>query len=894
MLMIRSTKAYNKLNLLVFLLLSILTLHKSYSQEIELRGTVKDSLKTPLNYANVVVKPTNKNKSLQYTVTDEKGLYRLYFQKGDTVIITVSYLGYIPINFEFIANKSTTKHFIMKTSPEQLDEIIIEMPVTVKGDTTTYRTDKFVTGEERKLKNVLKKLPGVEVDKNGNITVQGKKITKMLVDGKKFFGGNSKLAVDNIPADAVDKVQVIDNYNEVAFLKDLTDSDELAMNIELKEEKKKFTFGDVEVGKGNNEFYKAHANIFYYSPKTNLNFIGNLNNIAEKTLTFKDYLSFQGGVNAVFNGNFKWVDGDLFQFIENRDVLKSQQKFGAINVTKTASDKVDISGYLILNQLNDDNFLETQNDYSTFNEFRENSTQSNIFFGIGKINMEYKPSNSETWYLRTQVRRTENGLDNLISSSIGNQTNDILTNRNTENVNLNQNIEWHKRKSEKQTLSSIINYSFTKDNRFSFWETDDDILQGLIPIEDNQDVLRLLQDKDQEKHNLDVVFKHFWEINNNNHIYTTIGNKYLIKSFKTNDRQELDNGSINDFSSSDFGNDLNFKLNDLFLGLHYKFRTGIFTVKQGFHLRNLSWDVDQQNNFKRSKWFVLPDFLAKIDFNKSRKIEVNYSLRTSFTDASKLASKLYLRSYNSVFRGNEQLENNLFHSARIYYSRFSLYRGLMMNGSVSYSKQIRGVNNTVEFDGINQFLIPRLFNDPSENFNVRGFISKKIKKVRYKLEGDFSSSRYLQEIDNVTQFNKDNNYSFDLGIETIFDDFPNLDIGFKRTIGEFTSSNNTSKFTTNEPYIKIDYDFLDGFIFSFDYSLYDFENKALNQQNRFDVANFTLSYQKENSGWTYKIFSNNLFNTRFKRNSTFNQYLISDTKTFILPRVLMFSIGYNL
>ena len=126
----------------------------------------------------------------------------------------------------------------------------------------------------------------------------------MLVDGKKFFGDNSKLAVDNIPADAVDKVQVIDNYNEVAFLKNLTDSDELAMNIQLKEDKKRFVFGDLEAGKGNDEFCKAHANLFYYSPKTNVNFIGNVNNIAEKTFTFRDYISFQGGVNTIFRGNF--------------------------------------------------------------------------------------------------------------------------------------------------------------------------------------------------------------------------------------------------------------------------------------------------------------------------------------------------------------------------------------------------------------------------------------------------------------------------------------------------------------------------------------------------------------------------------------------------------------
>lgn len=162
-------------------------------------------------YANVIAKPKDVSKNLQFSITDNEGYYKLFLSKGDTITISISYLGYKPIDYEFIALKAAKKDFVFQQSSEQLDEVIIEMPVTVRGDTTTYKTNKFIDGSERKLKNVLKKLPGVEVDKNGTVTVQGKKVTKMLVDGKNFFGGNSKLAVENIPADAVGNIQVIDN-----------------------------------------------------------------------------------------------------------------------------------------------------------------------------------------------------------------------------------------------------------------------------------------------------------------------------------------------------------------------------------------------------------------------------------------------------------------------------------------------------------------------------------------------------------------------------------------------------------------------------------------------------------------------------------------------------------
>jgi hypothetical protein len=865
-----------------------------FSQKVTLRGTVKDSLKTSLSHANVIAKPKNINKNLQFAITDAEGYYELMFNKGDTLTISISYLGYTTINYAFIANTSTTKNFILKTSNEQLDEIIIEMPVTVKGDTTTFKTSKFITGEERKLKNVLKKLPGVEVGKDGSVTVQGKKVTKMLVDGKKFFGGNSKLAVENIPADAVDKVQVIDNYNEVAFLKNLTDSDEMAMNIQLKEDKKHFVFGDIEGGKGNDNFYKTNANLFYYSPKTNVNFIGNVNNIGEKTFTFKDYLSFQGGVNAIFSGNFSWNGGDFSQFLESKDVTKSKQKFGALNITKVTTDKLDISGYAIFSKSEITTFLEAQNDYSTFSEFRENRSNNNNLLGIGKFNMEYAPSSEEQWYIRSQIKGTDNNRKTGLLSTINTNTNIINTDRDLQSTYFNQNIEWHKRQSVKNTFSTIANYSFSQNDGISLWETSNDILQGLIPVNNTQQLLRLQQLKNVKEHNLDMLFKHFWELNNSNHIYTTVGNKYSKEFFITDDSQELDDGSSNNFSTGGFGNNLNFSLNDFFIGLHYKFRTGIFTIRQGINMHQYSWEIAQQNTVRKNKWVLLPDFLAKIEFNKSKKIQLNYGLKTSFSDASRFANQFYLQSYNSVFKGNENLENNLYHSARIYYSRFSLYRGLMININANYRKQVKGVSNTVDFQGINQFITPIYLTNPSENFRLSGRITKRIKKIKYKASADYSLSKYKQPIENTIQNNTNKNYSYDIGVETLFKNFPTIDIGFKQSIGNFTSSSTISKFTTNEPYINIDYDFWKGFIFSFDYIRYDYKNKALGQQNMYEVANTTLSYRKENSAWSYKIFVNNMFGANFKQNNNFSQFLISDTKTYILPRILMFSIGYNL
>ena len=128
----------------------------------------------------------------------------------------------------------------------------------------------------------------------------------------------------------------------------------------------------------------------------------------------------------------------------------------------------------------------------------------------------------------------------------------------------------------------------------------------------------------------------------------------------------------------------------------------------------------------------------------------------------------------------------------------------------------------------------------------------------------------------------------------MFDNFPTIEIGLKRSIGNFTASANTSKIVTTETFITIDYDFLEGFIFNFDYRKSNYQNKTLGQKNTYEIANTTLSYKNENSAWSYKLTARNMFNAQFKQSNSFSDFLTSDRKTFILPRVIMLSVSYNL
>ncbi|MBT4413198.1 MAG: TonB-dependent receptor, partial [Polaribacter sp.] len=241
--------------------------------QINLRGVVKDSIGSPLEMANVIALDTVAKRIASFGFTDAKGNFKLDLRNNTVYNIKISYIGYKEVS-TFITTKETniSQSFNM-VEDKMLDGITIvsKMPVTVKGDTIIYNADSFKNGSERKLEDVLKKLPGVEVNDAGEIEVEGKVVEKIMVDGKEFFSGDTKLASKNIPSNAVDKIQVLRNYSNVNQLSGVQNNqDRVAINIKLKEGKKNFWFGDVTLGAGNSPddgLYLFQPKLFYYTPK---------------------------------------------------------------------------------------------------------------------------------------------------------------------------------------------------------------------------------------------------------------------------------------------------------------------------------------------------------------------------------------------------------------------------------------------------------------------------------------------------------------------------------------------------------------------------------------------------------------------------------------------------
>ena len=873
------------------------------AQTITLQGKVSDSLQQPLQYANILAVPVADNIDVTFAITNQDGNYKLQLEKNQNYTVTTSYLGFLPNVEDVNLDKDTSNNIILKENLDQLDEVTITYtpPMVVKKDTIVYLTDKFVTGEERKLKDVLKKLPGVDVDRSGNVTVNGTKVTKVLVENKTFFTGDSKLAVNNIPADAVDKVEVLDNYNDVAMLKGLQDSDDMALNIKLKEDKKKFMFGDIEAGAGIKDRYVVHPSIFYYSPKTNVNVIGDLNNTGVKSFTIKDYLEFEGGVGKLLSdaGNyFKLYRSDFAQFLDNQDYKSSTNQFGAFNIRQYINQVTDLSAYAIVNNEKNTTASNTINTYQNIDQpFTEQRFANNAldnFFSIGKVTLEYKPTIKEDLNINTVIKVTNNKGLGVITTINPSQDNTISTTNNVTGLNLKQNFSYSRKLSKNHTATLQSIYNFKNDQPITNWLTNQQILQGLIPLQ--MDVnYNIQQTKTVKTNSVNTILKDYWVLNNFNHLYTSLGVNAAFNSFNTQDLQQLSDGTINNFETAGFNNQLHYNLMDTYLGLEYKFQIGIATFKPAAYLHFYNWQANQlSSRISNSKTVLLPQFTSNIEFSNSEKIDFKYKLNATFPTVNRIANNFVLNNFNSVFKGDANLSNTLYHTASVSYRRFSLFRGLNYSLITTYNKRIKSIKNTIQLQGIEQFSTPVMFDQPEQALSVSGRFSKNIKKLKLKFNSRWSYNDYYQIVNLNTSLNSSKNFNNTISLETNFKNHPNIEVGYKHATSNYKSRGNLTQFLNTSFFTNLEYDFLNDFIFKADYSLDTFNNKTTNNTNQFDMANASLFYQTEDSPWGFEVSASNMFDVKFRQTNNFSNFLIQDSKTFVLPRIIMFKVIYKL
>lgn len=876
-----------------------------HAQNLQLYGRVLDTIKNPLPYTNIIATPIAENLNIAFAITDTEGRYKLNLRATSPYKIEISHLGFAKLTDTVnLIQEDIRKNYTLQESSEQLEQVVINqrMAIIVKEDTITYRTSQFKTGEERKLREVLKKLPGVEVDRDGNVKINGKKVTKLLVEGKTFFTGDTKLALENIPADAVDEIVALDNYNEISFLKGLSDSKQLALNIKLKENKKEFIFGDLELGGGVKERFLFHPTLFYYSPKTAINTIGDINNIGKKSFTINDYINFEGGFTSLLENSTSFNDiynSDLAQFLNQNDFVSQKNNFWAGSISQQISPVVHLEAFSIINKGKTDSRDVNTINYLTDDEVDENRetiTSNSAVFTLNKLKLRYQPEDQTDLAYHLLIK-TSNGdiLQDIVSSTQEDSTSTKELQL-PKNISVSQEIRYNKQFSYNHTSTVTANYNYSNQENNYDWLFNQPLFNNLIPLDEENDFFNILQNTTKIKHNAFINLKHYWILNKFNHIYPRIGISLLDESYTSLNRQLLDDGSIKSFQESEFNNNTHFLLNDNYIGVHYKVKLGNFIFKPGIMCHLYFWKVNQfkEEITNKQKSVLLPELNMKYELSSSEKIEFDYKLKTGFTNAQQYANRLRFVSFNQLYRGNEDLENELYHSALLNYRQFNLYKDVYIDANLAYTKREKSIRNTTQIEGIDQVNTSIYISLPEDNYTLSGSFGKQLGNFRLTLLGSLNVSDYTRIInDNLIDY-QTNNYSYTLKVETYFKDLPNFEIGCEQQLSNFKSRSLENKFIQINPYATLNWVFLNNLILKTGYSTNYYKNINTNQISQFNIGNLSLYYNQEDNPWGFEIDINNILDVRYKNENYFNQFLVMNTNIFIQPRTILFKLSYKL
>src|SRR5260221_5747235 len=267
------------------------------------RGIVFDSTagKQPLPNATVGVLAVGADSTeAEFVVSDKKGAFLLRGLKPGQYHLTVSFESYQPILKTFTISEANTDvdlaTLYMGLSDKTLEAVVVQRPpIAVKKDTVEYNAGMFAVKPNAVAEDLLKKMPGVQVDKSGNITAQGETVTGVMVDGKRFFSDDPKLATRNLPPDIIDKIQVFDDLSDQSKFTGFDDGNRVkTINIVTKKNSRKGYFGKGVAGAGTNENYDESINLHRFDGNQQISVLGQANDVNKQNFTPQDILGSSG------------------------------------------------------------------------------------------------------------------------------------------------------------------------------------------------------------------------------------------------------------------------------------------------------------------------------------------------------------------------------------------------------------------------------------------------------------------------------------------------------------------------------------------------------------------------------------------------------------------------
>ena len=905
----------------LLLLFFVIAGHAALAQKYTVKGRVLDNTSAALPSATVLVLQAKDSSLVNFGATDNQGAFEVKGVNKGNYLFKVSFLGFDPHyqKIVFPEAAAVVELGTIKLQPQsnELKEVVVKgekSPVVIKKDTIEFNAGSFKTQPNAAVEELLKKLPGVEVDAQGNLSVQGEKVNRVTVDGKEFFGRDPKMATKNLPADAIDKVQVFDKKSDQATFSGIDDGQrEKTINLQLKEEKRNSAFGNVMAGVGTDERYQARASINRFKKGQQLSFLGMANNVNSQGFGFDEYMNFNGGMNRMGGGGMVVINngsgnnGVPLNTGGRMNGLMNTQA-GGLNFNNQLNKKTEANGSYFFNSLNQDISKTAERD-NLLNAGNPRTTERTVQDGNnlnhrGNFTLDYKIDSLNSLKATGSLSYNEitQNLKSLINNfgSNGSVLNASDTRSNSEGsiINLSSSILFrHRYAKPGRFLTVNADMSANQNDTDGAYSSDITFSNG----QDRQ--IRQRNEQASDTRNLTLGVSHTEPLGNRQYLETNY-------SYRANLSES--NREVYDIEGST--NTLNATLSNMYeslylyhkLGVNYKLNRQNYSFTLGTSLQQSDlngevWlrNMEGKQEIDRDFYNLLPTARLNYDFGSNRRLNFNYETLVQEPSLRQLQPVPDISNPLNVYIGNADLIPSYMHQLRLHYNSFDAGTMRSFFGMLSVMHTNNAIVSSQSIDG-NSVRTTRPVNvDYNTMISAFANYTYPIKKLNSRLHfganlRDQHTISVLNDVENdVNVRSATGNIRFAYQKENLNFSLK-ADITAQRTKYEDLTQND--QFFLNKTYTAdANYRFLKQFNLNatFDYLVYD--NNATNFNQTIPLLDVSISRQflKNNAG-ELKLSANNLLDRNTGINQTANALYIERETLNSLGQYFMLSFTYSI
>lgn len=877
----------------------------SYSQT-QIEGTIQDSIGNPIGYVNVLLQPFESSRILAYTATQQDGKYQLNVNKMGEMKVVFASLGYskkeILINLN--GQESIEVNAVLFEEEMLLENVIIEgeRPISIKKDTIIFDADSFRRGSEVVVEDLLKNLPGVQVDGDGTIKVGDREIERLMVDGDDLFEKGYKVLSKNMTSDAVDKIEIYDKYSNNKLLKGIEESDRVAMNIKLKDDYNQQWFGNANVGIGGLDklYQKNRVNLMSFGKKSKYYFLGNSNNIGEDAI---------GDVSQMirpmrFNQPGSVGDGErassLISLYTNVPQLKRERtnfndsRLVSLNAIHNLSEDMKLRTLGFFNWDKNEFFRNTATQFllndKNFTNTEDFSLTKNKFLGFGKMDYTYDISDNQMLEYTGSFNSSDMNSDsNLIFN--GNSTLESLQD---DNQQIDQKLLYTHKLNEKEVL--LLSGRYINDKSPQTYVNNQFLFVDLFEDENNIENVGQFSQNTMDFYGTEIEYKNRKE--NKNLIEVVAGATYrkdqLESTFQLIDENEIR------IEPEDFQNLTNYEVLDFYAKGDYLYKLGEnlnLTGKIEAHQLMNSLENINQVNQNQDFFYLQPQLGIRWKLNDQNTLLGSYTYSTNNASIIDVYPNNILTNFRGFIRGFGKPTQLNSSNYILNYRLGNFGDKFFANASVNYIQNHDFFSNRSfiqqEFQINEKILI-----ENQELFSANTTVDRYIKAIssNLKLKLNYSQTNFINFVNQSGQREiKNQSYSYGLELRSGFLSGFNYHVGTEfRTSEVKTLQNNFSNTfsnTDNFSFLDLSYVFSDRFNMSLNTEYYYFGN--LESDNDYYFSDLSAMYITKNKKLNFGLSAKNLFDTRTFRNFNITDISTSTTSYRLLPRIILLNVNFK-